>query len=303
MKKPLLLILFALTMVTAKAQQQVTFTQYMFNGLSINPAYAGVHDALSATLLWREQWMGFEGAPSTQTLALHGPLGRTPLSAGMMAIRDKIGLTEQIGVYGSTAFRIYFRNKAKLSFGLQAGINNYSAEYIDTTNGLDPSLAEGNVSDFLVNFGFGLLYHSDKFYAGFSIPQIIEQNFDPTNSTAEAQLKRHYFFTSGIVVDLNSNFKLKPNVLFKYVEGVAPQVDLNLNLLIKEIIWAGVSYRSFDSIDLLAQIQITPKLQIGYAYDISTSNELRSVNSGSHEIMLNYVFRLTQSSAISPRYF
>ncbi len=285
------------------AQQHVMFTQYMFNGLALNPAYAGIHDGLSASILWREQWAGFEGAPSTQTLAIHGPVKSSPASLGGMLIRDKIGVTEQIGAYFSGVYRIYFNNNSKLSFGLQGSIVNFRADYIDTTTGLDPTLLNENVNEFKPNFGAGLLYHSDNYYIGFSIPQILEQNFDNTNELSNAKLKRHYFMTAGIMFELNPDFKLKPNLLLKYVEGAPVQLDLNLNLLIKEIIWVGVSYRSFDSFSVLTQIQITPRLQLGYAYDISTSSELRSVNSGSHEIMLNYVFQLKKTQAISPRYF
>ena len=303
MKKLLVVVhLWFLTLATY-GQQQVMFTQYMFNGLAINPAYAGIHEGLSASILWREQWVGFEGAPSTQTLSLHSPIGQSSASYGGMIIRDKIGVTEQIGAMGAAAYRIFISEDARLSFGLQASMTNFRADYIDSTTGSDPLLSQSNINEFKPNFGFGLLYHSDKYYLGFSIPQMLNQSFDQTNESSESQLVRHYFLTGGVVIDLNPDFKLKPNVLIKYVKGAPVQLDLNLNLLIKEIVWVGASYRSFDSIDLLMQLQLTPRLQLGYAYDLSTSSELRSVNSGSHEIMLNYVFQLTKTRAVSPRYF
>ena len=303
MKKLLLILHLWLFANAVMAQQQVMFTQYMFNGLAINPAYAGIHEGMSASILWREQWAGFTGAPSTQTLSLHSPIGKSSASYGGMVIRDKIGVTEQIGAQASAAYRIFIDEDTRLSFGLQASMTNFRAEYIDTTTGSDPTLANSNINEFKPNFGVGLLYHSDKYYLGLSIPQMLNQSFDQTNESSESQLVRHYFLTGGLVFDLNPDFKLKPNVLIKYVSGAPIQVDLNVNLLIKEVIWVGASYRSFDSIDLLMQLQLTPRFQLGYAYDISTSNELRSVNSGSHEIMLNYVFQLNKTRAVSPRYF
>ncbi|MFY0626552.1 MAG: type IX secretion system membrane protein PorP/SprF [Reichenbachiella sp.] len=301
--KKLLIIFFVLNCGFSLAQQQVMFTQYMFNGLALNPAYAGIHDGLSASILWREQWVGFEGAPSTQTIAVHGPVKHSPASLGGMIIRDKIGVTEQIGVYMSGAYRIYFNNDSKLSFGLQGSLVNFRAEFVDSSTGLDPVLLNGNINEFKPNFGTGILYHSEKFYIGFSVPQILKQNFDNSNELSDARLNRHYFLSGGIVFELNPDFKLKPNVLAKYVEGAPIQLDLNLNLLIKDIVWVGVSYRSFESVDLLTQIQITPRLQLGYSYDIPISSELSNVNSGSHEVMLSYVFKLTKTHAISPRYF
>lgn len=304
MKKYLIAaVLFWLYATNSFAQQQVMFTQYMFNGLAINPAYAGIHEGLSASVLWREQWVGFEGAPSTQTISLHSPLAQSSASFGGVIIRDKIGVTEQIGVQGSAAYRIFIDKDTRLSFGLQASLNNFRANYLDGSSGADPTLNNSNINVFKPNFGFGLLYHSDRYYVGLSIPQLLNQSFDDSNESSESELVRHYFLTAGYVFILNPDFKLKPNILVKSVSGAPIQLDLNLNLLIKDVVWVGASYRSFDSIDLLMQLQLTPRLQLGYAYDISTSSELRSVNSGSHEFMLSYVFQLTNMRAISPRYF
>lgn len=296
-----LILLFYCTI--SFGQQQVMFTQYMFNGLAINPAYAGIHEGLSASIMWREQWVGFDGAPSTQTLAIHSPMSQSSASFGGLVIRDKIGVTEQIGVQGSAAYRIFIDKDTRLSFGLQASMSNFRADYIDGSSGADPTLNNSNLNVFKPNVGFGLLYHSDRYYVGLSIPHLLNQTFDQSNENSEAQLVRHYFLTAGYVFILNPDFKLKPNLLVKSVSGAPIQLDINLNLLIKDVVWIGASYRSFDSIDLLMQLQLTPRLQLGYAYDISTSSELRSVNSGSHEIMLSYVFQLAKMRAISPRYF
>jgi type IX secretion system PorP/SprF family membrane protein len=303
MKKLIIAILFFLVVETSYGQQQVMFTQYMFNGLALNPAYAGMHDGLSSSILWREQWTGFEGAPSTQTMTLHGPLKNSPAALGMMIIRDKIGLTEQLGGYLSASYRILLNKKTQLSFGLQGSFTNYKSELTDTFSGADPILISNSVNETKFNVGAGLLLHSDDYYIGFSSPQLLAQDFDSDNPNADAQLVRHYLLTFGKVFDLSPSVKVKPNVLFKFVKGAPVQFDLNANFLLKEIVWLGVSYRSLESIDFLFQIQITPQLQFGYSNDIATSKEIREVSNGSHEIMLNYIFKLSKNKVVTPRYF
>ncbi len=287
---------------TVSAQQQVMFTQYMFNGLAINPAYAGSHESLSLTALIREQWVGLDGAPSTQTFAAHTPLKNERVALGFMFLHDKIGITNQNGAYLSYAYRIPMKN-GKLSFGLQAGFNNYKATYSSLEFDDDFAFSSNDVNKTLPNFGAGLYYYSDKFYAGFSVPQILKNELDEDNSDTDSKLIQHYFLTAGIVFDLSNALKLKPNVLMKVVEGAPVEWDINANLLIKEVLWLGLSWRSFDSFDALIQFQLTDQLQVGYAYDFATTTDLRRVNSGSHEIMLNYRFNFSKSKLITPRLF
>lgn len=286
-----------------RAQQQAMFTQYMFNGLALNPAYAGIHKGLSASMLWREQWVGFEGAPSTQTFSIHSPIRHKPISLGAMLTRDKIGVTEQFGAYFSYAYRILMKNKTKISFGMQGSISNYNSNFVDATLGLDPSLLNSQVNETKPNIGAGIMIHSDRYYFGLSVPQLIDQKFDGSNVDSDSYLVKHYFVTAGIVLDVNRNVKIKPNILIKAVKGAPIQLDLNMNVLLQEFLWLGVSYRSLDSFDALIQFQLTPLLQLGYAMDFATTTELRRVNSGSHEIMVNYRFRLSKDKTVTPRYF
>ncbi|SHK21543.1 type IX secretion system membrane protein, PorP/SprF family [Reichenbachiella agariperforans] len=288
-----------------RAQQQVMFTQYMFNQLAINPAYAGIHNGISTSFLARHQWAGFDGAPRTQTFSIHSPVKYRPIALGAVVIHDEIGLTDQFGAYFSTAYRISFSNRTKLSFGLQASFNQYKVDYSENVYN-DPNLASQNISDISPNAGAGLMWHSDKFYLGFSVPQLINYSLNSVgeNSTdPDAKLIRHYFVSAGYVFELSRDLKLKPNLLFKWVQGAPFEIDINANFLIKELIWLGISYRSLDSFDALFQIQVTPQFQLGYSYDFLTTTDLSRVNSGSHEIMINYVFNVKRDKIVTPRYF
>ncbi|UXP33997.1 type IX secretion system membrane protein PorP/SprF [Reichenbachiella agarivorans] len=287
------------------AQQQVMYTQYMFNQLAINPAYAGIHDGISTSFLARHQWVGFDGAPKTQTFSIHSPIKYRSVGLGAVLIRDEIGLTDQLGAYFSSSYWINFANNTKLSFGIQASFNQYKVDYSENPNN-DPNLASQNINDIAPNAGVGMMWHSEQFYLGFSIPQLVNYSLDPVGKSSQdpdAKLIRHYFVSAGYVFELNRNLKLKPNLLFKWVKGAPFEIDINANFLIKELIWLGISYRSLDSFDALFQIQVTPQFQLGYSYDFLTTSELSRVNSGSHEIMINYVFKRKGDKIVTPRYF
>ena len=287
----------------ASAQQQVMFTQYMFNGLAINPAYAGSHDHATATFLAREQWVGLDGAPSSQTFSLHSPINASgSASLGGLVIHDKIGVTNQTTAYLAYAYRIRFEGSARLAFGLQAGVSNYNSR-LSQISGTDPTFASGDININRPNFGAGVYFNTNRFYAGISVPQMVRSRLDVNNSDSDSRLERHYFATVGYVFDLNQDLKLKPNLLIKYVDNAPVEFDINANLLIKELFWVGLSYRSFDSFDALFQVQVSKQFQFGYSYDFATTTDLRRVNSGSHEIMLQYNFVFGKKRIISPRYF
>ena len=311
MQKPLLqrittyggLVGLCLLLLPAQAQQRMMFTQYMFNGLAINPAYAGSQDALDLTLLAREQWIGLDGAPSTQTFSAHTSLPNTKASVGLLLTRDQIGVDTQTGVYGVYAYRIKLA-KGSLSAGLQGGFDFYRTGFsqVRLENDDDQHFSQGDAQAFLPNFGAGLYYHTKKFYAGFSAPYLLNNLYPNHQETSQARQYRHWFASAGYVLELNRDLKLKPNVLVKAVQGAPVEVDLNANLLIKETLWVGMSYRSFDALSWLVEFQFTPKLRAGYAYDMTVS-PLRQVNNGSHELMLNYRLSFQKSKIITPRYF
>jgi type IX secretion system PorP/SprF family membrane protein len=305
MRKSIQAILIAAALLVTSqtfAQQQVMFTQYMFNALAINPAYAGSHETFSATGLFREQWTGLEGAPTTQTLSAHSPVRNQKMGLGFVFVNDKIGVTNQTGAYVDYAYKITFMNQGVLAMGLQGGFTNYNAK-LSKVSSSDPTFSSGDVVEWQPNVGTGLYYNTKRFYAGFSAPQLIQATFDRNNPDSDSKLLRHYFIMAGYVFDLNHNLKLKPNTLVKYVKGAPIEVDLNANLLINETVWVGFSWRSFDSIDAIFQLQVSPRLQIGYAYDFATQSALSRVNSGSHEIMLNYRIPVFRDRIVTPRYF
>jgi type IX secretion system PorP/SprF family membrane protein len=272
----------------------------MFNTLAINPAYAGSQEDLSVTALMREQWVGLDGAPSTQTLSAHTPFEKKRIGVGLLVVHDKIGITDQTDLYASYAYKIPMK-KGTLSLGLQGGFLYYKANFSEVSL-TDPTFQGEDLSEFLPNFGAGVYYSTDRFYAGIGVPQLIQSKVDKGNVASESKLIRHYFVHSGYVFDLNQNLKLKPNVLFKIVDGAPLEIDLNANLYFHDLVGLGLSWRSMDAIVMLLQIQITDRLQFGYAYDFGTT-ALRQVHSGSHELFLNYRFSLSKSKIITPRYF
>ena len=300
MRKILSVLLFGLSL-GASAQQQVMFTQYMFNGLAINPAYAGSHETISLSALARKQWTGLDGAPSTQTFGVHAPIKNQRMALGALFLHDNIGVTNQNGLFGMYAYRIPVSDKGKLAFGLQGGVSFYNAQF-SKVSATDPRFAN-DVRLVTPSIGFGMYYNTERFYAGLSIPQLNQANFDKKNPDSNSKLVRHYFLTAGYVFDIGHSLKLKPNVLVKSVVGAPIEIDLNANLLIKEVLWVGLSWRSFDSIDALLQLQITDQLQFGYAFDFATTTDLKNVNGGSHELMLNYRFSFAKTRIITPRYF
>ncbi|WKN31503.1 type IX secretion system membrane protein PorP/SprF [Porifericola rhodea] len=300
--KWLLMVCISMCSTLAYAQQQAMFTQYMFNGLAINPAYAGSHESLSLTALGREQWLGLEGAPSSQTFSAHAPLRNKKIALGMLFTHDQIGETNQYGAYAIYAYRLKLA-KGILSAGLQAGFNTYKASFsqVFVRQGDDGAFNADELHSFLPNFGAGAYYNTRRFYVGFSLPHLLNNAY-PGQEDTQARQYRHWFLTSGYVFDLNHNLKLKPNMLIKAVEGAPLEVDINANLLIKELVWFGLSYRSFDAMSALLEFQATQQFKFGYAYDY-TLTDLKQFHTGTHELMLNYRFLKKDKKMLTPRYF
>lgn len=296
-----LIIALLLLPVVASAQQQALYTQYMFNGLVINPAYAGTGEALSMTAQARWQWVGLEGAPTTQTFSAHTPVRDKNIGLGLTVSHDAIGITKQTSVFGAYAYRIPIGG-GFLSMGLQGGFSLLKGNYDDVyTLNADPAFQQLS-SEFLPNIGAGVFYYNAVFYAGFSSPLLLESKARSGGADVFMQ-RRHYFLTSGMVFNLSRNVKAKPNILVKAIEGSPLSLDYNINFLFHDILWFGVSYRTPESICFLAELNINKKLRAGYSYDRVIESALKTVAVSSHEIMLNYRIALEKKGIVNPRLF
>ena len=288
------------------AQQNPLFTQYMFNGLVINPAYTGSHESMTATVAARSQWTGMKGAPQTQVASLHSPLKLSRSAAGAVLVHDEVSVIHQYMAYGTYAYRIPVSKNGKLALGAQAGFTYYQANLADlniiTQNGQPDPIFAQNESRLLPNLGIGAYFYSKKTYVGVSLPTLINNRWNNESDYTQARQKRHYFLSAGHVLTLSRNLKLKPNVLLKWVEGGAFQYDINANMLIHEIVWIGVSYRMDDSIDGLLEINLNNHLSLGYSYGHPISS-LSTLQRGTHEVVLNFRINRNKHIVFSPRYF
>lgn len=289
---------------TSYAQQDPLYGQYMFNTLAFNPAYAGSADVFTAMALSRHQWVGFEGAPTTQTFLAHSPLKQESVALGLSAINDRIGPARQTAAYVDLAYRIRTGTDTRLAFGLKGGLNMYQADLASlSTVELDP--ANVNLqSQMLPNFGFGLFWHSPRYYVGVSAPKLLENKLDAVNGNilVSASEARHYFLIGGYVMDLSNDIKFKPSFMFRTVEGAPLSLDLNANFLLRDRIWFGAMYRLGNAFGVMGQYQINDQLRAGYAFDLTTT-AIGAYNAGTHEVMLSYDFRFLKGRTISPRYF
>jgi type IX secretion system PorP/SprF family membrane protein len=308
--KPLLWLAMLIMLIpwfhASKAQQEPQYTQYMFNTVSVNPAYAGTRNALNVLFLSRIQWAGLEGAPKTFDFTVHSPLNKYKMGLGLSVISDKYGPVKNLYVNVSYAYRIHMSEKFILSLGIKGGFYNYHVGLSDLdTGGTDPSFTNDMNQHFKPNAGFGLYLYSDRFYIGASAPKLFETNLSGDQKTPGtiADLKRHYFFMTGAVFGIGADIKFKPSVISRMVEGAPSSSDLTGQFLFKDRFWAGASYRIDEAIALLASFQINEQLMIGYSYDFPTSN-LHPFNNGSHEFVISYDFEgLIKNKTVSPRYF
>lgn len=290
----------------AVAQTTPVFSQYMFNMMLINPAYAGSRGVSGMTALYRQQWVGVPGEPRTGTFALDMPARENTLGIGVQLYTDRLGLEKSTGINFSFATRVKFSEDQTLSGGLQGGIMNYRADLTRTitfTPG-DPAFYN-NINKWIPSVGLGLFYNTDRFFAGLSAPDILKSrltSIETVNTGVKGVNDFHIFFTTGYVYDVNEDVKFKPSILAKMAAGSPVQLDFNVNAWIQNTIAFGASYRTGDAIVGMVEYQVSPQLRIGYAYDQSISS-LKSFSQGTHEFMIRYEFGSVLGSIISPRFF
>ncbi len=304
--KKLLTALMILMASSLFAQQDALFSQYMFNKLAVNPGYAGSRELMTADVLYRYQWVNIDGAPKTLSASLHSPLNNPHLALGFNMYNDRIGPLSYTGAMATFAYRILFPN-GKLSFGLQAGVKNNGIIWNDFNvyNEEDPFLVNQVKKTLIPDANFGIYYYNDKFYAGLSSKQLLQNQSlateDTSGNTQFTKLLMHFYGMTGVAVPISDNVVFRPSILAKFVKNAPLQIDLNASFLFANTLWLGASYRTERAVSLITEINVAQNLRIGYSYDIWL-NELKVYNKGSHEIRLSYDFNV-KHRLLTPRYF
>lgn len=288
-------------------QQDPQYTQYMYNMNIVNPAYAGSRGTLSLGLLGRSQWTNVNGGPKTMTFDAHAPVGRK-VGMGLSIIADEIGPAKEQNIYTDFSYTVNTSQEGRLAFGLKAGVTLLDVNLLDVvlpqTSTSDDPLFDENINDAFPNIGAGVYYYNEKFYAGFSVPNILKsEHLDKDNINTKASEEVHYFLTTGYVFDLSSTLKMKPSVMIKGVSGAPISFDVNANFLLYDRFEMGASYRWEDAVSLLFNFGVTRAFRIGYAYDYTISDFSNSQTGGSHEVILLYDIDFTKKDLKSPRFF
>lgn len=286
-------------------QQDAMFTHYSFNTLAVNPAYAGSRDVITITGLHRSQWVGFDGAPTTQTLTFHSPVFTEALGMGLSIVNDKIGPVQFTGLYADLSYRIKLTKTTKLAFGLKGGGNLMQGDIAALKTDQAGDGAFQNISSmFLPNFGGGIYLSNEKWYMGVSAPKLLENGFTTNTTGVTEGEKRHYFFIAGMVMKLSNGLKLRPTTFVKATAAAPLEADLTAMFIIKDKLELGVMGRTGDAVGALIGYNFTNQLRVGYSYDWSFENTTGVYNSGSHEVMLRYdILNLEKGKIRSPRYF
>ena len=302
MKTRILLFVLMFTGVISYAQQDAQFTQYMYNTINVNPAYAGSRGALSIFALHRTQWVGLDGAPVTNAVSINTPISGSNLGLGVSLINDKIGPANENTFSADLSYTIPTSETFKLSFGVKGTANlfNLDVTKLDPKDAGDESLQ--NYNKFSPNIGAGIYLHSDKAYLGLSIPNFIQTNRYDDNDVRIFKEKINYYLIGGYVFDLNQDIKFKPALITKMVEGAPLQIDVSGNFMFSEKFVVGVAYRWSAALSGMVGFQVSDGLYIGYGYDRETTN-LKNYNSGSHEIFLRYEIFKNINKITSPRFF
>lgn len=303
------------------AQQPLTINDYMFNTMLINPGYTGSREVFTATALGRRQWVGINGAPTMQSISANSPLRRSKSSMGFNIMNETFGVTNRTGFYYNYAYRIKvgdgrggIRNRGRgpgigrLAFGMSAGFDLRNSNWTEVVTSdplnADPEFYYDSGVKFEPNFGAGVFFNNDKYYAGLSIPRFFLWSDNPEAQTTELAVRLGdlaYYLNAGAVYSLNRQLKVRPSILLKWLPNSSFQADLNANFILNDRYTLGVTYRTANSVVALLQVYITRQFSFGYSYDY-TFSELQSFNSGSHEFMLQYEFGFDIKSS-NPRYF
>ncbi|HSD08657.1 type IX secretion system membrane protein PorP/SprF [Flavobacterium sp.] len=303
MKTKLFSIIIIFTTIATFGQQDAQYTQYMYNTINVNPAYAGSRGALSVFALHRTQWVGLDGAPVTNAFSVNTPFNSSNLGAGFSIVNDEIGPSTSNSISADISYTIPVSESFRLSFGVKGTANIFNVDVTKLNPGdqTDPQFQNVD-NDFSPNIGAGLYLHSDKAYVGFSIPNFLEVDKYNDNDVAIYKEKINYYLIGGYVFDLSQSVKFKPAFMTKLVEGSPLQVDVSANFMLIDKLTAGISYRWSSAMTAMVGFQISDAFYVGYSYDFETT-ELENYNSGSHEFFLRYEIFKKNNKMTTPRFF
>ena len=305
MKKQILLAFVLICNVAAYAQQDPLFTQYMFNKLLVNPAYAGSKEVFTIDMLNRTQWVNIEGAPETFTLSAHSAMKNKNVGLGFYISRDVLGPTIDQSFMGTYAYRIYM-GRSSLAFGLQFGLKYFDIDW-NSIRLKDPDYIfdPQDIRRISPDANFGIYFQSNRLFLGLSSKQLLQNEYgyaSKDDKSSFSKLTRHFYLMGGFALPLDDKIVFRPSVMTKYTANAPVQVDLNASILFGNAFWIGASYRSAKAVTLMTEFKISDRLKLGYSYDFYL-NELQPFNYGSHEIRLGFEFPLYESRMRTPRYF
>ncbi|NRR90451.1 type IX secretion system membrane protein PorP/SprF [Winogradskyella undariae] len=300
--KGLIVLVFILTSTISFAQQDPQYTHYMFNTMSVNPAYAGQRETLSIVGLHRSQWVGIDGAPQTQSLSFHTPLRNERIGLGLNIVKDALGPASETFVDANVSYTIPLNaNDLKLSFGVKGGIHLLDTDWSKGTfRDADPAY-QNNINLVSPMVGAGLYLHTRKWYLGLAVPNFIDTDHYDDYEESVATERMHFYFIGGYVFNLSETTEFKPAFLVKGVSGAPLIADVSANFWFQKNFTLGVAWRWDDSVSALAGLQITPGMFVGYSYDMTTTG-LSNYNSGSHELTLRFEIKRL-GRILSPRFF
>lgn len=295
-----LLFLFSANL---QAQQDSQYTQYMYNTVVVNPAYAGSRGAMSVFGMHRNQWVGFDGAPKTNAFSIHTPFANSNIGAGLSFVNDQIGPTAENTITAAISYKLKVSEKFSLNFGLNTSATffNFYANKLNPKDAADSTL-ENFKNSISPNLGIGFYLHSNKTYFGISAPQFFENYRYDDNELSLNRERINLYFITGTVIPISSAIDFKPAFLAKYLDSAPLQMDLSANFLFNQKLTLGAAYRYDAAVSALAGFQISEMLFVGYAYDFETS-QLQKYNQGSHEIFLRFELFKSYSGISSPRFF
>ena len=300
-----IVLIFCLIHMNGYTQQDPMYTHYMLNTLVVNPAYAGSRDALTLTAIHRSQWVGFKEAPITQTFTAHTPLRNEHIGIGLSVSNDKIGPTNNTSVFADYAYILGLTDNSKLALGLSAGATIFQADLnsrqLEEQN--DPAFLNKINNQVTPNFGFGAYYSRERFYAGLSVPNLLENSYLTQNNAGIQKKQRHYFLIVGSLLNISEILAFKPTMLVKITHAAPIEADFTASFIVVKRLLVGAMFRTGDAIGGLVGFDVTDQLHLGYSYDWSYGIRTGTYNGGSHEIVLRYDIMHSKKQIHSPRNF